>query len=76
MAHPGVRAAIAQRGEHVRNLAAWLRSRPYDRLFLLPSEGNAAVTAGGRIAGVLRFGLEPEDGQLRLNNMTPKVAPR
>jgi hypothetical protein len=76
VAHPGVRAALAGRPDAVKTLAEWLRARPYDRLYLLPSEGNAAVAVDRAVGGVLRFGLESEDGQLRLNNLTPKVAPR
>jgi hypothetical protein len=76
VAHPGVRAAIAGRDAHLQNLVGWLRATPFDRVVVATAEGSAAVLHGGRVAGVLRYALEAENGELRLSSMKARAAPR
>lgn len=76
VAHPGVRGALAARGQALEHLVGWLRATPYDRVFIAAAEGSAAVRDQGRVVGILRFVLEAENGELSLVNLRPRVAPR
>ena len=48
----------------------------YDRLLVLPRGATAAVYAGNRVTGILSYGVESEDKDLRLLSLTGRAAPR
>lgn len=76
VARAGARRALAGRLATLGNLVGWVRATPFDRLLVLKVEGTAAIHAHDRIEGILRFDLDPEQGELSLASLTPRVAPR
>jgi hypothetical protein len=74
VAHPGAQKLLASREGDLALLARWLAATDYDRLLLIPRSGSAAVHAEGRVAGILQFGLESEEGELRLTSLTGRPA--
>jgi hypothetical protein len=57
-------------------LAKWLTVTPYDRLLILPRQATAAVVQGNAVAGILQYGLEAEEKELRLTSLSGRAAPR
>jgi hypothetical protein len=76
VAHGGVQPRLATRSTQIENLAGWLRATTYDRVFVLPPEATYSVWARGRVEGILRVGLEPEETDLRINALSARAAPR
>ncbi|MHC5010333.1 MAG: hypothetical protein ACYTG6_05195 [Planctomycetota bacterium] len=42
----------------------------------MPPQAAAAVHTGNRVAGLVRFGIEAEEGALRIGSLETQVAPR
>lgn len=74
VAHPGAQKLLASREGDLDLLARWLTATDYDRLLIIPRSGTAAVHTDGRVAGILKFGLESEEAQLRLTSLAGQVA--
>lgn len=76
VAHENSAKGLAARGTDFDVLAKWLQVTEYDRLLVLPRGATAAVHAQGRVAGILQYGLESEERELRLSSITGRAAPR
>jgi hypothetical protein len=76
VAQAGAGQALAGRPAEFDVLAKWLTVTPYDRLLILPRQGTAAVIGGNRVMGILQYGLEAEEKELRLTSLTGRAAPR
>jgi hypothetical protein len=74
VAHPGAQKLLASREGDLALLARWLAATDYDRLLIIPRSGSAAVHADGRVAGILQFGLESEESELRLTSLSGRPA--
>jgi hypothetical protein len=74
VAHAGAQRLLASRESDLDLLARWLTATEYDRLLLIPRSGSAAVHADGRVTGILQFGLESEEGELRLTSLSGRQA--
>ena len=68
--------SLGARGPDMAELARWLQVTDYDRLLLVPRAGTAAVVADGRVAGILTYGFESEEKELRLNAINGRAAPK
>lgn len=76
VAQPGARAALAGRLPELEQLAAELARTAYDRLLIVPRQGTAAVVGGGAVRGIVQYGLEAEERELRLVGLSGRAAPR
>lgn len=76
VAHENSRRSLGARAAEFDVLSKWLQVTEYDRLLVLPRGATAAVHAGGRVAGILSYGIESEDKELRLLSLTGRAAPR
>lgn len=76
VAQAGAAQALAGRPAEFDVLAKWLTVTPYDRLLILPRQGTAAVIGGNTVTGILQYGLEAEEKELRLTTLTGRAAPR
>ncbi|MFM8980938.1 MAG: ExbD/TolR family protein [Planctomycetia bacterium] len=76
VAQAGARAALASRLPEMEQLAAELQRVPYDRLLLVPRQATAAVVGGGAVRGIVQYGLEAEERELRLVGLSGRAAPR
>jgi hypothetical protein len=76
IAHASSTKALDARAPDMELLAKWLQVTEYDRLLIVPRSGTAGVLAEGRIAGILEYGLESEEKELRLSGITGRVAPK
>lgn len=76
IAHASATTSLAARGPDMNELARWLQVTEYDRLLLVPRAGTAAVHAEGRVAGILTYGLESEEKELRLTGLSGRAAPK
>jgi biopolymer transport protein ExbD len=74
VAHAGVAPALAARAADVDLLARWLAATPCDRLLLIVRDATASVQLPTGVVGILRYGLEPEEKDLRLNSLSPRAA--
>ncbi len=76
VAHAGVVKALAARPPDFDVLAKWLRVTEYDRLLIIPRQATAAVVQEGHVSGILQYGIEAEEKELRLTSLTGRAAPR
>jgi hypothetical protein len=74
--------AAHQRAEQIENtrraeaghMSAYVRERAFDRIVVRVREASASVSARGRVLGTLRFGVEAEEKELRINAFDPRRA--
>lgn len=76
VAQPAARAALAARLPELEQLAAELAKVSYDRLLLVPRQATAAVVGSGAVLGIVQYGLEAEERELRLVGLSGRAAPR
>lgn len=76
VAHEGSARALGARAADLDILAKWLQVTEYDRLLVIPRGATAAVHLEGRVAGILQYGIESEERELRLSSITGRAAPR
>ncbi len=66
-----VRRELATRAGEIQRAVQALRGITFDRAFVTVRSARASVTVGGKIVGQIELGLEAEEGELRINKMTP-----
>jgi hypothetical protein len=76
VAQAGATGALAARQPEFEHLSGWLRSMAYDRLLILPRQATAAVIQGQHVIGIVQYGLEAEERELRLTSLAGRAAPR
>ncbi len=65
--------ALAARREGIEALRRAIRATPFDRLVLTARTGTAAITGkDSRVIGTLTMRFEPQEGELRINGLTPR----
>ena len=70
------RQALETRRAGVQALQQAVRATPFDRVVLVARTGTAAVTGADRkVVGTLTMRFEPQEGELRINGLTPRRAP-
>ena len=70
--HAQARPGLDARGRSTQALATAIQSRSFDRLLLVARDGSAAVLRGPEVVGVLIFGFESEEQELRVHSLTPR----
>ncbi|MDJ0976171.1 MAG: hypothetical protein QNJ98_17050 [Planctomycetota bacterium] len=66
-----LRQELATRRGEVQRAVRTIRALSFDRAFITVRNAMATVTAKGQVVGRIDLGIEAEEGELRINRMTP-----
>lgn len=66
-----VQQALGRRQADVARATQMIARSKFDRATVFVRDATAGVAIAGRWAGLIEIGLEPEEGQLRVNKLTP-----